>query len=427
MGLLDMNDQGLLGLHMLAAASAKPRRTGFGEGLLGAIQGVQQQRNAEEDRKAKQQMQQMQMQEYQAQIAQRQAMAAEMQRKAQEAARIQSLVQGAVKPPISPSQAMAGGGGPSPANAAMVGQRPPIDYQRLIAEGVPVELVQKLAESANYGRQKVARVEETMQGGRPVKQQFDEFGGAVGDPLRQWKAPVMSDQGGAISALDPVTLDVLAKYQKTNSPDAVLSSITARRGQDMADTRAKEANETNKQAQRTQVVTDPERGTFLVDKGTGLMRPAIGLNGEPIPSESQAAAGKRTGQLQAGIKEARELLKSGPTGSYIGAGIDQAARVFGAAPQSAQTAAKLETISGWLVSNVPRMEGPQSNIDAENYKVMAARVGDRTQPVSVRMAALDALESLHGKYSGMNKAQPKAAPASGVPVLHYNPETGGFD
>lgn len=82
-GLLDIlgSDTGLLGLQLMAAGSAKPVRTGFGEGLLGALQGVQAQRAAEEDRKARQQMQAMQMQQMQeAAAARKQAQEQQQQR-----------------------------------------------------------------------------------------------------------------------------------------------------------------------------------------------------------------------------------------------------------------------------------------------------------------------------------------------------------
>ena len=54
-GLLDAlgSDQGLLGLALLSAGSAKPVRTGLGEGLLGGLQLVQQQRAQREDREMK--------------------------------------------------------------------------------------------------------------------------------------------------------------------------------------------------------------------------------------------------------------------------------------------------------------------------------------------------------------------------------------
>jgi hypothetical protein len=60
------------------------------------------------------------------------------------------------------------------------------------------------------------------------------------------------------------------------------------------------------------------------------------------------------------------------------------------------------------------MEGPQSNIDVENYKTMAARVGDRTLPVSVRLASLASLEQLQDKYAALNGGGGGVAPKSGV-------------
>lgn len=69
MGLLDAlsSDNGLLGLALLSAGSAKPVRTGLGEGLLGGLQLVQQQRAQREDREQRRLM--MEMQRQQAQMA----------------------------------------------------------------------------------------------------------------------------------------------------------------------------------------------------------------------------------------------------------------------------------------------------------------------------------------------------------------------
>lgn len=67
MGLLDAlgSDQGLLGLALLSAASPKPVRTGLGEGLLGGLQLVQQQRAQREDREQRRLMMEMQRQQMQ--------------------------------------------------------------------------------------------------------------------------------------------------------------------------------------------------------------------------------------------------------------------------------------------------------------------------------------------------------------------------
>lgn len=419
MGLLDIGDEGLLGLHLMAAAAPRERRIGLGEGLLGAIQGVRANRAAEEDRKARRQMQEMQMQEYQSQIAQRQAMALEMQRKAQEAARIQSLIQGSVMP-VGPSEAMAGGGGPSPANAAMLGQRKPIDYQALMAQGVPPELVQKLAESANYGRQEVARTVETMEGGRPATVQFDKFGGRVGDALPQWKAPVLSDQGGQIAALDPVTLAKLAQFQKTNSPDSVLSALTARRGQDMTDARSREKNSIDKAATGKVEWKQDVDGNWI-----GLPKEPTGP--QPVMPITTSAPGKRQQQASNAlgiIKEAKTLIDDA-TGSYLGAGMDQAARAVGWGTDSGQAAAKLKALEGALMMSQPRMEGPQSDKDVALYRQMAGQIGDSTVPASTKRAALDVIERLHQRYAGGQQSAPSVPPNE--TVLRFNPQTGRFD
>lgn len=122
-------------------------------------------------------------------------------------------------------------------------------------------------------------------------------------------------------------------------------------------------------------------------------------------SEEARKSNKRIDQLSTAITEAEKLLSSGPTGSYLGAAADMAGRVAGISTNSAQNAAKLETLAGWLVANVPRMEGPQSNIDVQNYQTMAAKVGDRTVPVKERQAALNTLKGLQEKYRALNQPQ----------------------
>jgi hypothetical protein len=113
------------------------------------------------------------------------------------------------------------------------------------------------------------------------------------------------------------------------------------------------------------------------------------------------------------IKEARALFKKGPTNSGVGALIDAGASAFGMSTPGADAAAQLDTLSGWMVSNVPRMEGPQSNFDVQNYKIMAGMVGDKTKPLSQRLAALDTLERLQNKYAHLNGgAETNKAPAT---------------
>ena len=97
------------------------------------------------------------------------------------------------------------------------------------------------------------------------------------------------------------------------------------------------------------------------------------------------------------LNSAEKLLDKA-TGSYLGAGVAKGKQVFGISDESTQANQQLKLISGWMVANVPRMEGPQSNYDVENYKIMAAQVGDPTVPVEDRKAALKQLNTLQNKY-----------------------------
>jgi hypothetical protein len=179
----------------------------------------------------------------------------------------------------------------------------------------------------------------------------------------------------------------------------------------MSDARAREANDLQRNAARTQIVVDPTMGVLAVDKGSGTFRPVKDASGAAIPGEAAVASKKRADQLQYGIEEARKLLPAA-TGSGIGALADAGGNLVGIASKSNEAATQLETLSGWLTANVPRMEGPQSNSDMLLYQRMAADVGNRKLPVAVRMKALDTLQTLQQRYQGQGApSQPSAKPA----------------
>lgn len=148
---------------------------------------------------------------------------------------------------------------------------------------------------------------------------------------------------------------------------------------------------------------------------------------------------KRFKQMMSGVDMAESLLKQGPTASGAGAFVDGAASFFGKSTKGANVAAQLDTLSGWMVSNVPRMEGPQSDKDVQNYRIQAAMVGDRTKPVEQRLAALTVLRELQNKYAGINGGNTAQSgggatggwggsqPSAGAPTMRWNPKTGRFD
>jgi hypothetical protein len=121
-----------------------------------------------------------------------------------------------------------------------------------------------------------------------------------------------------------------------------------------------------------------------------------------VRDTSKQSETKLANKLTTGVDRALELLQAGPTSSVMGNLVDKGLGVAGVSTKGGETAAQLEALSGWLVSNVPRMEGPQSNIDVQNYQTMAGRIGDRNLPIGVRKAAAEEVKRLQQKYAGLN-------------------------
>lgn len=136
-----------------------------------------------------------------------------------------------------------------------------------------------------------------------------------------------------------------------------------------------------------------------------------GTTGAQSAADARTAVG-RSAQMLDILSQAEQLLKQNPTQSKVGALRDAAGNLIGVSSESADTAAQLESISGWLTANVPRMEGPQSNFDVQNYQMMSGMVGDRTKPVSQRLAALSEIRKLQEKYRAFNEE--RAGPAPGA-------------
>ena len=411
MGLLDLmnSDAGMvLAAGLLDAGAAKPVRTGTMQGIAQSLLGAQQYKQSQEERAMKQKMLQAQLEEQQAQAAQRQAQAEELKRRQAEAMRIQSLLQGAVSP-VSGVQANAASGitGPRPEALQSVGQPKAIDYQSLIAQGVPPELVQKLAESRNYGRDKVARtIDGRDEQGRPVTYQQDEYGNRVGAPIQQWKAPEKIDTGGQIGMLDPTTMQILAQFKKTNTPDALLSAQTTMRGQNMANDRAREKNQIDKEAVGKVDWKQDVNGNWIA-----LPKEVNGSG--PVTPVTTTTPGKREQQARNALDiiAAAEPLIDKATGSYAGAGVDLAGRALGMSTPGANAGAQLKALEGALMMAQPRMEGPQSDKDVALYRQMAAQIGDPTVPAAQKKAALSEVKKLHMKYAGGNVPAPAAGPS----------------
>lgn len=135
-----------------------------------------------------------------------------------------------------------------------------------------------------------------------------------------------------------------------------------------------------------------------------------------LEAESEAKKRISVSGIQDVTQMARDILtgKAGetPTASGVGSAVDGVAGFFGFAPDGAAQADKLRAIAGQLVAKMPRMEGPQSNFDVQNYKEMAGDVGNASLPIERRLAALEAVEQIYSKYAGKGASAPSAPPSA---------------
>lgn len=124
---------------------------------------------------------------------------------------------------------------------------------------------------------------------------------------------------------------------------------------------------------------------------------------------TQAEEKTRMDRVDAILPEIEKILPNA-THSYLGKGLDLAGNVFGKSTQGQQASAQLKTLSGQLVSLMPKMSGPQSDKDVAMYREMAGNLADDTLPIQTRMAALESIRNLNNKYKAMaaNQNQPQA-------------------
>jgi hypothetical protein len=161
---------------MFAAGAPQTRRVGIGQALTSGLSGMQQAQQAAELAKRQKQQEEMMMQMKQMQLGQFQQQMKDSEAAKRQAAMLPELLQ-------------------------KFGN----DYQGMIRAGIPADLVKSLAESQNYGKQKVARTQE-IQGnnGEKLLRSFSDFNEVIGEDQRGYVAPQMVNRGNRIDMVTPM-------------------------------------------------------------------------------------------------------------------------------------------------------------------------------------------------------------------------------
>lgn len=120
------------------------------------------------------------------------------------------------------------------------------------------------------------------------------------------------------------------------------------------------------------------------------------------------------------LEKADSLLKGGPTASGVGAIADGVLGFIGKTTPSSNLAAELDTTSKWLTQNVPKAPGQQTDFELKQYQQAAGDVGDRTKPVSQRLASLRAAQEMISLWENRAKSGEQ------VPSQAQQPKTFGM-
>ena len=139
------------------------------------------------------------------------------------------------------------------------------------------------------------------------------------------------------------------------------------------------------------------RGIYIKDQQGNYITEAPKGAGATTQAEEKT----RMDRIDAILPEIEKILPNA-TSSYAGKGIDLLGSAVGISTSGQQATAQLKTLSGQLVSLMPKMSGPQSDKDVAMYKEMAGNLADDTLPIQTRLAALKTIRDLNNKYRSMS-------------------------
>jgi hypothetical protein len=407
--------QGLLGAALGAAANAGRGGTWNTIGRaglmgLGAMSQAQERALQQAQDAKRNELYDMQVQTYKADVARKnEALEAERRKRAA----LPSLFR---QPGMTGGEAVpqTEGGAPffsQPLQAAPMKQtQGGLDWMAALQAGYEPKEIQDLAGLNNIGKPKATRQMEVDdgRGGKRIAL-VDDFGQEVAG-FAGYTAPVQVNQGDRVSFVKPsagVTLPMnMSPEARASNALGWANNALTRRGQDLTDARARE----------TAAAGKVPAGYRLLADGSMAAIP-----GGPADIKAGAEGTKRVNDATdvLGILNEVETLLPKATNSYIGTGVDLAARAVGSSTEGAKATGQLKALQGLLVSKMPKMSGPQSDKDVQLYREMAGQVGDPTIPADVRQAAVDTIRKINEKYAGVPEGSSKPKQAAAPAKVDY--------
>lgn len=400
MGLLDELFNNPENMGLLSAAAAMAERSGpstrpssFGQvlssGLLGGMQGYQHVQDTQFQKKYKgMQMDSMQLQMEEAKRK------AEIERQLAEAAQ-QSM--------LTPEQmSLAGGGGPTLANAAKIpDMKPQFDTNAYVNRVMAIDPLKGIALQQSMAKQQEEFGTAPQVGTDPVTgKPFTYILGKNGtmrrlDSVLPREKLDTVDLGGKVAFRNPYEASILGALDKSQTPDSVASNAIQIRGQNMTDARARQSLALQQQ----------ELGGFgkapagFRWKQDGSLEPIPGGPGDKLP-EAQQKQVVGVSNLSDAITEYRNDLKN------FGFGLNPTKRaVMGTKYNNMMLQAKEAYNLGVL--NGPDLEILQSVvIDPTSSKGMLTS----TKALDAQAAELDRIMRKVGQVSSKSRPVP---PGSG--------------
>jgi hypothetical protein len=236
----------------------------------------------------------------------------------------------------------------------------------------------------------------------PDNPKFQELANAyINKKLTQVVAPnstIVSPTGEksqATPAPEAGTVNMMIDGKLTAMPIAQAAELNARfKGQ--------ETKATEKAKAELDLVTINKDGKEILVPRSSVINQANEGNPALAKADTKTTQGQTVLDLAA---RAKAVLPQASSGAISGL-MTMATDASGIPTNKSAADAQLRVISGALTSNMPRMEGPQSNADVALYKQSAADVANSNLPYQTRMKALETVIGLNEKYAATPSAPP---------------------